>query len=725
MNIYNSSAIRLRRYLLLLLTLPALCFFARTAASHPISNDSRLAHEIELGIDMGKRLITATDRVCCFDSDDGEISFIVGANITIDKALFMGKEIEIRVADMPSYDARIITLNLSPEGFIIGEVLEIKTPLVFTYSGVFPGFDGAATELTRGVSYINRGVIGEEGAFLPSSSGWYPVREGATATFDLLVTTPSAYNAVMEGEWVKSSEVDGKRVNRWVSRESLDGINLIVSKFVIEEETYRGIKLYTFFLKEDKPLSRIYFDKTKEYLDLYADILPPYPYKKFAVVESLLPTGYGMPSYTLLGSNVIRLPFIPDTSLGHEFVHNWWGNSVFIDGAYGNWAEALTTYTSDHLYKERAGKGKDYRKHSLESYRNYAGERPISLKEFKFDTTTSGRAVGYNKGSFVFHMLRKLLGDEFFYASLKRFYEESRFTFATSRDIQKAFEAETGMELDWFFNQWFVMSGGPSLALTNVSLTEEPDGGYHLSFRLEQGDEPYLLKIPVLIRTVEGEIFKELVLIKESKEFEFKLSSKPVSLEIDPELDVFRILSRGETPPLLGSFFGSRKGYYVMPSPLDKSTKGGMATAGKYAPVANALAGDFGQMVVKADELPEDVKEGGAGLFIFGGPGVNALFERYWNAPSKEVSLDGKNTITIRGEAIDLTRNVVVVAFRDREDNEKTHVAFLGMADEATMRSIARRVPHLTSKGYLVFKSDGGFLHGSFTGEELLRFDFN
>ena len=116
----------------------------------------------------------------------------------------------------------------------------------------------------------------------------------------------------------------------------------------------------------------------------YSGLFPPYPFKKFAVVESFLPTGYGMPSFTLLGSAIIRLPFIPHTSLGHEFVHNWWGNSVFIDATLGNWAEALTSYTADHLYAEKRGKEEAvrYRKRLLGGYKSYAGSDPISLKEF-------------------------------------------------------------------------------------------------------------------------------------------------------------------------------------------------------------------------------------------------------------------------------------------------------------------------------------------------------
>ena len=60
-----------------------------------------------------------------------------------------------------------------------------------------------------------------------------------------------------------------------------------------------------------------------------------------------------MATLTLLGSDVINLPFIVKTSLGHEILHQWFGNSVYVNHKKGNWAEGLTSYLSDHYYKEQ------------------------------------------------------------------------------------------------------------------------------------------------------------------------------------------------------------------------------------------------------------------------------------------------------------------------------------------------------------------------------------
>ena len=64
------------------------------------------------------------------------------------------------------------------------------------------------------------------------------------------------------------------------------------------------------------------------------------------------------------------------------------------------------------------------------------------------------RALVYNKGAGVLHMLRRLLGDEAFFAGLRRFYDDRRFQKAGTDDLERALEAESGRTLDRFFERW-------------------------------------------------------------------------------------------------------------------------------------------------------------------------------------------------------------------------------------------------------------------------------
>ena len=116
----------------------------------------------------------------------------------------------------------------------------------------------------------------------------------------------------------------------------------------------------------------------------YRGLVGPYPYGKFALVENFWETGYGMPSFTLLGPQVIRFPFILHSSYPHEILHNWWGNSVFVDYESGNWCEGLTAYMADHLIQEQRGRGEEYRRDTLQKYRSYVRDgRDFPLTEFR------------------------------------------------------------------------------------------------------------------------------------------------------------------------------------------------------------------------------------------------------------------------------------------------------------------------------------------------------
>ena len=154
----------------------------------------------------------------------------------------------------------------------------------------------------------------------------------------------------------------------------------------------------------------------------------PYPYSKFALVENFWETGYGMPSFTLLGEQVIRFPFILHSSYPHELLHNWWGNGVFVDFAGGNWCEGLTAYLADHLIAEQRGQGADHRRAILQRVTDYVTpENDFPLTRFVSRHNAVTEAVGYGKTAMAFNMLREKVGDAQFIKALQEFYRDNRF----------------------------------------------------------------------------------------------------------------------------------------------------------------------------------------------------------------------------------------------------------------------------------------------------------
>src|SRR5262249_8019478 len=157
----------------------------------------------------------------------------------------------------------------------------------------------------------------------------------------------------------------------------------------------------------------------------------------FAVVSSPFPVGLGFPGLTYLGVQVLRLPFIPDTSLGHEVLHSWWGNGVQV-GAGGNWAEGLTTFMADYTFLERHGAdaaGDERRAWLRESSLLPAtDDRPLTA--FVARTHAASQATGYHKAAFVFIMLRDEIGADAFAAGVRAFWQAHRFGSASWSDLE-------------------------------------------------------------------------------------------------------------------------------------------------------------------------------------------------------------------------------------------------------------------------------------------------
>ncbi|MBI5188328.1 MAG: ChaN family lipoprotein [Nitrospirae bacterium] len=336
-------------------------------------------------------------------------------------------------------------------------------------------------------------------------------------------------------------------------------------RYKVVNESFRGIDIYAYFFPEDVNLATTYIEYTKKYLELYEKLIGRYPYKRFSIVEGFLPEGYSIPTLTLLGQDVARLPFIVETSLGHEILHQWFGNLVYIDYEKGNWAEGITTYLSDHLYEEQKGKGWEYRKKILIDYKSYvAPEKETPLKDFLRRTDFASRAIGYGKGAMLFHMLKNLVGEERFYGSLKTLIADKKFQKASWDDIQRAFEKTSGQDLNWFFRQWVDEKGIPVLEIKNQKVKGKGVQSA-ITFDIVQRGRPFILDVPVTIKTDTDIIKKVLKVNKEKEGFEIPSPGEPYEIIIDEDYDILRSLSSGEFPPVIARLLGDEKRIIVLP----------------------------------------------------------------------------------------------------------------------------------------------------------------
>lgn len=399
--------------------------------------------------------------------------------------------------------------------------------------------------------------IDKENVFL--NGAWYP-RPDVLAEYALSVTLPKNFIATSEADVVTVKEHGETKTYRFQFKHPLDSLHLAASsRYVLKKDQHNDIIIEAYFFKEDAQLIDTYIAHTKRYLKMYEGLLTPYPYRRFAIVENIFPTGYAVPTYTLLGSKVLRLPFIVKTSLGHEILHQWFGNSVYIDFAHGNWAEGITNYLADHRYASLEGKGTAYRKQILVDYGAYVNENnAIPVSGFYNRRNKAESAVGYGKTAMLFHGLKKRYGDKTFFAAIQKFIKQNYFREASWHDIQRAFEKVTGENLYAYFDQWLNRKDIPRLNVENAELSAK-QGQLKLHFTLLQQVEPYSLRLPITLYNGKGKS-QRFVDVKESKEnISLTLDDPPTKVIMDENYTLMRQLTPQEIPPVLAGIMGKEK----------------------------------------------------------------------------------------------------------------------------------------------------------------------
>src|ERR1700730_5348951 len=417
------------------------------------------------------------------------------------------------------------------------------------------------------------GVVESRGVYLAGSTHWVPRVGGALMTYTLAVELPAGWKSVSQGE-----RTSGETPERWSVATPTEEVHLIAAPFTEYSKAAGAVKAFAFLRKPDQALADRYLDATAQYLEMYSGLLGPYPYSKFALVENFWQTGYGMPSFTLLGEQVIRFPFILHSSYPHELLHNWWGNGVFVDFAGGNWCEGLTAYLADHLIAEQRGQGAEHRRAILQKVTDFVTpEKDFPLSRFLSRHDAVTEAVGYGKTAMVFNMLREKVGDAQFVKALQAFYRDNRFREASFDDIRTSFEAVSGRDLRPFFDQWVRNVGTPELQLDQAA-----GHGERIDITLSQVQPGRLftLDVPVVIKTDRGVETRTVSMPSDKARIDvsFDLKGPAQRVEIDPQFQVYRRLSPYEIPPSLSKAFGAKKALIVM-SAQSSTVHAGLAKA--------------------------------------------------------------------------------------------------------------------------------------------------
>lgn len=464
-------------------------------------------------------------------------------------------------------------------------------------------------------------LIGDSGITL--TSAWHPTAD-MKMRFELNVLLPDAFTGVSEADTiVTEGGGNGLHHTRFIFSHPLWSLHFAAGPYVVEETPFGDGKiLATYFFAEDQELASQYMEKSLQYLERYEKLLGPYPYQRYAVVENLLPTGFAMPTFSLLGQAVVRLDFIKDISLGHEVVHSWFGNAVEADLSEGNWAEGLTTYLADQAFADDKGEGAEHRKQQLIKYASYVTpQQNHSLVNFVSPHGPSGekqaiQAVGYGKSSMFFHMVKKLVGEDVFYEGLRDFYKRMAFKEAGWSDIIASFEDQAHLQLAHFFFQWISRADIPGLAIKDLAVNEQ-EGRPVITFQLLQTTgEPYQLQVPITIITTQGKVIKNISTSEKQTAVEIPVTAHPREMVIDPEYDLMRQLSPAELPPTWSGFAGAENKLAVIASNEE---------AEDLAPLVEMLK-TMGCEIVEADKITDADLAAKTIIFLGASEASRALF---------------------------------------------------------------------------------------------------
>jgi aminopeptidase N len=412
----------------------------------------------------------------------------------------------------------------------------------------------------RGIYFINRDgkdkgkprQIWTQGE-TECNSNWFPTVNGTQEkmTQELNITVPNEFVSLSNGTLEFSTlNGDGTRTDSWRQEQphSTYLTMLAVGDFVITKDHWRDKELSYYTEPEYAATAKMVFGKTPEMMEFFSNKLGiEYPWDKYSqiVVRDFVSGAMENATATVFfeGLNMSEGQFLDENHediIAHELFHHWFGNLVTAE----SWAnlplnESFATY-GEYLWEEFKYDRDQADVKGLEDISIYlANKRKTEPDVIRFDYADKEQMfdeISYHKGGRILHMLRKTVGDEAFFESLKLYLTKHSFKTAEIHDLRLVFEEISGMDLNWFFNQWFLASGHPVLSIQSSydPIKREIKVGITQDQNLT---ETPLYRIPISVDIYSGGKIerKEIVLDRQNQSFIFPSLSPPDLVNVDAE----------------------------------------------------------------------------------------------------------------------------------------------------------------------------------------------
>lgn len=390
-----------------------------------------------------------------------------------------------------------------------------------------------------------------------ASSCWFPTIDAPNErmTQEIYITVDTSYVTLSNGLLISSvKNGNGTRTDYW--KQSLGHAPYLamvaVGKFAIIKDKWKNLEVNYYVEPEYEKYAKAIFGNTPEMLEHFSKQLGvQYAWEKYSqvVVRDYVSGAMENTSATLHGEFLQQttremLDGDNEDIISHELFHQWFGDLVTCE----SWSnlplnESFATY-GEYLWREYKY-GRDAADHHLDgdlkSYMREAVYEKKDLVRFYYDDKEDMfDSHSYAKGGRVLHMLRKVVGDDAFFASLKLYLEKNKFTSVEIHNLRMAFEEVTGQDLNWFFNQWFLANGHPEL---NISTTwrDNFNGTGDVDIYIEQTQDKtkhplYRLPIAVDIYNGANKVRHTITLEEEAQNFTIHCENgKPDLVNVDAE----------------------------------------------------------------------------------------------------------------------------------------------------------------------------------------------
>lgn len=369
------------------------------------------------------------------------------------------------------------------------------------------------------------------------------------AMCEFVVTAPVKYQVVSNGLIVEETDLgNGNRLTHWKQSVPIASWLYVlgVAQFAMQEvDQYDGKSIQTWVYYQDREAGFYDFAiPTKQVLEFYSDYIGPFSYEKLANIQSNSVSGGMEAASAILYSD---RSVVGDRNerwrnvVIHEIAHQWFGNAVTEYDWDDIWlSEGFATYFTLLFIEHQYGRD-EFVKGLLSSknrvYNFYEENKDYTIVHDNLDdmskVTTSQI---YQKGSWILHMLRGIVGTDTFWLGIQNYYAKYKDLNASTADFKREMEEASGIELDWFFEQWLYKGGG--LKLTGN--WEYNAGRKELTIDLEQTqNDGYLFTTPLEIEVRYGDgksERRELNVDKKENSFVLKLESEPTDVILDPDV---------------------------------------------------------------------------------------------------------------------------------------------------------------------------------------------